>query len=148
MSQLFAWELGYLFHFSLVSWGKLVLLSAFPLAVFLLNPIGSGLLCFHLRSFLCIFWFCFLFLLWFVGYSAACCSACICLCFESFFPCSWHILLPYSDQKRCLEWFQFFEFTKARFMTQEVIYLGEDSVCTRVKGEIHCFGVKCPIDIH
>ena len=32
------------------------------------------LLCFHFHSFLCIIWF----LLWFVGYSEACCSASIC----------------------------------------------------------------------
>ena len=39
--------------------------------------------------------------------------------------------------------FYFFEFTKARFMAQDVIYPGEGSVCTSEKGEIHCFGVKC-----
>ena len=33
-------------------------------------------------------------------------------------------------------------------MAQDVIYPGEGSVCTREKGEIHCFGVKCPIDIN
>jgi len=38
--------------------------------------------------------------------------------------------------------------TKARFMAQDVIYPGEDSVCVREKGEIHCFGVKRPIDIN
>ena len=43
--------------------------------------------------------------------------------------------------------FNFFEFTKARFMAQDVIYPGEGSVRTWEKGEIHCFGVKCPIDI-
>ena len=32
--------------------------------------------------------------------------------------------------------FSFFEFTKARFMAQEVIYSGEVSVCTWEKGEI------------
>ena len=44
--------------------------------------------------------------------------------------------------------FNFFEFTKARFMAQDVIYPGEGSVCISEKGEIHCFGVKCPIDIN
>ena len=24
-----------------------------------------------------------------------------------FFPCSWHLILPHCDQKRCLRWFQF-----------------------------------------
>ena len=43
--------------------------------------------------------------------------------------------------------FNFIEFTKARFMAQDVTYLGEGSVCTLEKGEIDCFGVKCPIDI-
>ena len=31
-------------------------------------------------------------------------------------------------------------------MAQDVIYPGEDSVCTWEKGEIHCFGLKCPVD--
>ena len=44
--------------------------------------------------------------------------------------------------------FSFFEFTKARFMAQDVIHPGEGSVYAREKGEIHCFGVKCPIDIN
>ena len=44
--------------------------------------------------------------------------------------------------------FNFFEFTKARLMAQDVIYLGEGSVYTREKVEIHCFGVKYPIDIN
>ena len=73
-------ELGYLFDISLVSWGRLVLLWTFPLALLLLNPIDFRLLCFHFHSFLCIFWF-FLFLLWFLGYSEACCLASICLYF-------------------------------------------------------------------
>ena len=44
--------------------------------------------------------------------------------------------------------FFFFEFTKARFMAQDVIYPGEGSICASEKGEIHYFGVKCPIDIN
>ena len=44
--------------------------------------------------------------------------------------------------------FDFFEFTKARFMAQDVICPGEGSVCTLEKAETHCFGVKCPIDIN
>ena len=44
--------------------------------------------------------------------------------------------------------FYFFEFTKASFMAQDVIYPGEGSMCTLEKGEIHCFGMKCPIDIN
>ena len=44
--------------------------------------------------------------------------------------------------------FNFFEFTKGRFKAQNVIYPGEGSVCAQAKGEIHCFGVKCPIDIN
>ena len=42
----------------------------------------------------------------------------------------------------------FFEFTKARFMAQDVIYSGEGSVYSWEKGDIDCFGVKCPIDIN
>ena len=44
--------------------------------------------------------------------------------------------------------FHFFEFTKARFMAQDVIYPGECPMCTLEKGEIHCFVVKCPIYIN
>ena len=44
--------------------------------------------------------------------------------------------------------FYFFEFTKASFMAQDVTYPGEGSMCTLEKGEIHCFGMKCPIDIN
>ena len=29
-------------------------------------------------------------------------------------------------------------------MAQDVIYPGEGSMCTWEKGEIHCFGMKCP----
>ena len=43
--------------FSHVSWGKLVLLWTFPLALLLQCPTGFGLLCFHFHLFLCIFWF-------------------------------------------------------------------------------------------
>jgi len=43
--------------------------------------------------------------------------------------------------------FNFFEFTKARFMAQDVTCPGEGSVCAFEKGEIHCYGVKYPIDI-
>ena len=78
-------KLGYLFDFSLVSWGKLALLWTFLLALLLLNSIGFGLLCYHFHLFLCIFWLPFWFILWFVGYSEACCLASICLYFNSFF---------------------------------------------------------------
>ena len=44
--------------------------------------------------------------------------------------------------------FYFFEFTNASFMAQDVIYPGEGSMCTLEKVEIHCFGMKCPIDIN
>ena len=70
-------KLGYLFDFSLISWGKLVLLWSFPLALLLLNPIGFGLLCFHFHSFIGIFWF----LLILVGYSEPCYLASMCLFF-------------------------------------------------------------------
>ena len=33
-------------------------------------------------------------------------------------------------------------------MAQDVIYPGEGSMCTLEKVEIHCFGVKYPIDIN
>ena len=44
--------------------------------------------------------------------------------------------------------FSVFAFTKARFMPQDVINPGEGSMCACEKREIHCFGVKCPIDIN
>ena len=43
--------LDYLFDFSPVSWGRLILLWTFPLVLLLLNPIGFGLLCFQFHSF-------------------------------------------------------------------------------------------------
>ena len=51
-----------------------------------------------------------------------------------FLSCSWHLFLLHCYQKRCLRWFQFFWIYQAIFMAQE--------------GEIHCFRVKCPIDIN
>ena len=33
-------------------------------------------------------------------------------------------------------------------MAQDVVYSGEDSMRTGEKGEIDCFGEKCPIDIN
>ena len=44
--------------------------------------------------------------------------------------------------------FKFFEYTKARFMAQNVIYPGEGFMYASEKCEIHCFGVKYPIDIN
>ena len=44
--------------------------------------------------------------------------------------------------------FNFFDFTKASFMAQDVIYPGEGSMCALEKGEIHCFRVKYAIDIN
>ena len=79
--RLFIW-------FSPVSWSKLVILWTFPLVLLLLNPIGFGLSCFLFHFFVCIFWFPFLFLPWFVGYSEVCCFSSICLYFNSFFPVS------------------------------------------------------------
>ena len=43
--------------------------------------------------------------------------------------------------------FNLFQFIKARFMAQDVIYPGEGSVSTWEKGEIHCLGVKCPVKL-
>ena len=54
-SSCFGVELGYLFDFFLVSWGKPVLLWTFPLALLLQCPTGFGLLCFHFHSFLFFF---------------------------------------------------------------------------------------------
>ena len=43
-------------------------------------------------------------------------------------------------RKDAWNYFNFSEYTNARFMAQDVIYSGEGSVCTWEKGEIHCFG--------
>ena len=51
-------------------------------------------------------------------------------------------------RKDAWNYFYFFEFTKARFMAQDVIYPGERSMCAGENGEMHCFGMKCPIDIN
>ena len=51
-------------------------------------------------------------------------------------------------RKDASNYFNYFEFPKARCMAQDVLYLGEGSMCTSEKGEIHYFGVKCPIDIN
>ena len=45
-------KLRYLFYFSLVPWGELVLLWTFPLVLLLLNPINFGWLCFLLFLFI------------------------------------------------------------------------------------------------
>ena len=74
-------ELGYLFDFSLVSWGMLVLLWTIPLKGLLQCPIRLELFCFHFHLFLCIFWYLFWLLLWFTGYSAECFSAPLCWIF-------------------------------------------------------------------
>ena len=47
-------------------------------------------------------------------------------------------------RKHAWNYFSIFEFIKARFMAQDMIYPGECSMCTWEKGGIHCFGVKCP----
>ena len=85
-SSCFRYRVRLFIWFSLVSWGKSVLLWTFPLALLLLNPTGFGLLCFHFHLFLCIFWFLFWFLLWIVGYSEECCWASVCLIVFFFFP--------------------------------------------------------------
>ena len=103
-------KLGYLFDFSLVSWGKLVLLMNLSLSTAFTE---SHRFCFFVFSFsfisTCIFFF-------FI-------SSVICCLFRSvlfslhrfvfligffFFPCSWHLILPRCGQKRCLKWFQVF----------------------------------------
>ena len=76
--------LGYQFE-NFVSWGRLISLWTFLLALLLLKPIDFGLLCFHYNLFLCIFWFPFWFLHLYIGYSEACCLASMSLWFLYFF---------------------------------------------------------------
>ena len=70
-AMLFIWLFSCFLSYACLLW-------TFSLALLLQCSTGFGLLYFHFHSFHCIFWFLFLFLLWFVGYSAACCSASIC----------------------------------------------------------------------
>ena len=72
--RLFIWLFSRFFSMPILLW-------TFPFALLLQCPIGFGLLCFHFHSFVCIFWFLFWSFLWFVGYSATCFSASICLYF-------------------------------------------------------------------
>ena len=133
-------RLGYLFDFSPVSWGRLVLLWTFPLALLLLNPIGFGLLCFIFIRFYANFdfffdFFCDLLVIQqcvvqppYVGF------------LNSFSPVI--EIQSYCIVVRKDAWndFYFFEFTKASFMAQDVIYPGEGSMCAWEKGEIHVLG--------
>ena len=64
------------------------------------------------------------------------------------FSCSWHQILPQCNRKDAWNGLNFFEFAKTRFMAQDVIYPGECSMCTWEKAEVHCVGVKCPMDIN
>ena len=54
-----------------------------------------------------------------------------------FFPCSPTALW---SEKNAWNDFNFFEFTKARYMAQDVIYPWEGTICTWEKSEIHCWG--------
>ena len=102
VSSCFEWKVR-LFNFSLVSWGKLVLLWIFLLALLLLNPIGLGFLCFHfihfyayLISFLISSVICWLF--WNMLFSLH-----MFVFFIFFFSCTWHLILVHCNQKRCLK---------------------------------------------
>ena len=119
--------------FSLISWGKLVLLWTFPFAFTESN-----------RFWVVVFSFSFVSMHILISFLI---PSAICWIFRSvlfslhmfvflivFLSCSWHLFLLHCYQKRCLRWFQFFWIYQAIFMAQE--------------GEIHCFRVKCPIDIN
>ena len=84
-------------------------------------------------------WFLFKFLLSCVDYSAGCCSASICWNFLKFFSLNWY-LICIVIRKDAWNDFNFFEFTKARFMAQDMIYPGEGSVCAWENGEIQFWG--------
>ena len=90
----------------LVSWGRLVLLWPSLIALLSLNPIGFGC---HVFSFFCLcayFDFLFHFFSDLLVIQKQVCLPSICLWFLYSFSCSWHLILPHCDQKRCLEWFQ------------------------------------------
>ena len=144
-SSRFRCRVNYLFDLFLVSWGVPVLLWTFPLALLLQCPTGFGLLCFHFHLFLCIFWFlissviCWLFRS--VLFSLHMLGFLIVFLLRSNLSALW-------SEKMLGMISMFFEFIKVRFMAQDVIYPGKGSVSTWEKGEIHCFWVKCPIDIN
>ena len=71
-------ELGYLFDFFSCFLRFACIAMNFPLRTAFTVSHRFWLLCFHFHSFLAYFDFIFWFLLWFVGYSAVCCSASIC----------------------------------------------------------------------
>ena len=67
-------------------------------------------------------------------------------CFLQFFVSHNWYLVSQSCQKRCLTNFNFIKFTKAWFLTQDVIYLGECSLCSWEGSVVFYIWVKCPRD--
>ena len=146
-SSCFRCRVRLFFWIFLISWGKPLLLWTFPLALLIVSHrlsviVFSFSLLLHAYFDFFFDFFCDLLVIQkrvvqppYVG---------ILIVFLLYL----QLILLHCCQKRCLEWFQyFFEFTKARFMAQDVIYSREGSVWAWEKDEIYCLGVKCPIDI-
>ena len=97
-----------LFDFSFVSWGKLVLLWNFPLALFYWLPQVWGCVSFSFLSMHILI--------------SSMISSVICWFFRSVlfslnmfvflivFSCNWYLILPHCDQKRWWKWFNFLFF--------------------------------------
>ena len=50
-----------------------------------------------------------------------------------FFSCSWHLILPHCDQKRCLTWFQFFKNLPRVDLWPRMWSILENVLCALVK---------------
>ena len=97
-----------LFEFSLVSYGKPVLLWIFSLALLLLKPIGLGC-----HVFIFIYFYAYFDFLYDFSHNLLVLEKqlfqppYVCI-FNRFFSWYWHLILLHCDQKRCLKWFHFF----------------------------------------
>ena len=131
-----------------VSWGRIVLLYNFLLELLLQNPIGFGLSYFHCHLFLEIFLISLLL------------SSVTCWLFRNVlfnlhvfvfltvFSCNWYLVSQHCGQRRCLYDFKFLKFTVFWFVTQDVVYPGECSMCTWEEGVFFYIWMKCPKDIN
>ena len=70
------------------------------------------------------------------------CLISMCLCFLQFFSCNWYLVSLWGREDAWYD-FGFRKFTDVRFVTQDVVYPGECSMCT---WEVHFSSVtqSCP----
>ena len=106
----------------------------------LLHPTVFELSYFHCHFFLEIFWFPFLIssvTCWLFRNMLFNLHVCV---YYSFFSCKWYLVSYHCGQSRCLIWFQFLKFSEVWFVTQDVVYPGECSMCTWEEGVFFCVG--------